>query len=91
LTNFVLNRCDGLALEPHVVAVELVRPEKAHQRVLNVTQDPSSIRRIDQHSHHAEERGVLAVEQCRQAVVENVFQPRPPRVAPDTLECANDT
>jgi hypothetical protein len=90
LADLVLDRGDGLALEVLVVARELVGPERADEHVLDLPHHPRAVALVGEHPVHAEERRVPAVEQGRDGVVEDVFEPRSPRVAPDALERRDD-
>lgn len=90
LADFVLNRCDGFADEARIVAGEFLRPEFAHERVINLAHDPRAIFRVGEHPVHPEQGSILAIEQGEEGVVEDVFHARPPRIAPDALEGGDD-
>jgi hypothetical protein len=90
LPELVLNRRDGLALKARVVALVFLRPKRAHERVAHMAHDSPPVGAIREEAVHAEQGSVRAIEQCGDGIVEDVFESRPPRIAPDAFERAND-
>lgn len=90
LPELVLNRNDGLAAEARFVAGILGLPKRADERVFELADNPGPIVIIGEQSVDAKQGSVCTIEQGRDGVVEDVFQARPPRVAPDAFEGADD-
>ena len=90
LAELVLNRGDGFSLKARVVAGVFLLPERPDERVFDLADDPGAIRVVGQQPVHAEQRRVLAIEQCGDGVIEDVFQARPPGIGPEALESADN-
>lgn len=90
LPGFVLDRGDGLALEAGIPAFVFVLPEVAQEGIVDLVHHPSAIGRIGEQAVESEQGGVLAMRQSRDGVVQDVFEPRPPTLMPETFEGAND-
>ncbi len=90
LPELVLDRRDGLPTEPVVVAAKLGGPVVADERVFHLAHHPRAVVVVGEQAIDAEQGHVLTVEKRRNGVVEDVFEPWPPRVPPDALESADD-
>jgi hypothetical protein len=86
LTELVLDRGNGLAFEPLVVAGVFLRPEGADERVFDLADDSFPEPVLSEQPVDGQERHVLAIEQTSDRVVQEVFKPRPPRITPDGFE-----
>src|ERR1035437_6612501 len=90
LAELVLNRCDGLTLEALVIPLILLRPKRPDERVFDLTDDLGTEVWIGQQPIDTQKGRVSAIQERRYGIVEDVFQARPPGVAPNSLECADD-
>ena len=90
LTGLVLDGCDGLAHEARLPALVIVLPEVAQEGIVDLVHHPSAIGRVGEQAVQAEERGVRAMRQRGDGVVQDVFQPRPPAFLPQAFEGAHD-
>lgn len=90
LAHLVLDRRDGLPPEPLVVALVLLGPERPDEGIFYLPDDLRAVRLVGQHPVDAEEGGVPAVQEGGHRVVQDVLQPRAPRVPPDPLERTDD-
>ncbi len=90
LADFVLDRCDGLALEAGVPAFVFVLPEVAQERIVHLLDHPAAVDGIGEQAVHAEQGGVGAMRQRGNGIVQDVFHARPPGVRPEVLEGTHD-
>lgn len=90
LTGLVLDRSDGLAHEARLPALVFVLPEVAEEGIVDLVHHPAAIGRVGEQTVEAEQRGVRAMRQRGDGVVQDVFQPRPPAFVPEALEGAHD-
>lgn len=90
LADLVLDRSDGLALEPRIVSLKFVEPKLLHKWIAHFRHDSAAILRIGEHSVDAEQGSVRAIEEGGDGIVENVFEARTPGVSPDAFERPHD-
>lgn len=90
LTGLVLDGRDGLAHEARLPALVFVLPEVAQEGIVDLVHHPAAIGRVGEQTVQAEERGVRAMRQRGDGVVQDVFQPRPPAFLPQAFESAHD-
>lgn len=90
LTGLVLDGRDGLAHEARLPALVFVLPEVAQEGILDLVHHPAAKGRVGEQAVEAEERGVRAMRQRGDGVVQDVFQPRPPAFLPQAFEGAHD-
>ena len=90
LPGLVLDGRDGLAHEARLPALVFVLPEIAQEGIVDLVHHPAAIGRVGEQAIQAEERGVRAMRQRDDGVVQDVFQPRPPAFLPQAFEGAHD-
>lgn len=90
LTDLVLDRGDGLALEAGIPAFVFVLPEVSEERIVHLLDHPTAVDRVGEQAIHTEQGGVGAMRQRGHSVVKDVFHPRPPGVRPEVLEGSHD-
>ena len=90
LADFVLNRSNGFAHKPRIIAREFLCPKAADKRVFDLANDPLAILGVGEHAVDAKKGSVLAVEQSDEGVVKDVFHARSPRIPPNTFERGNN-
>src|SRR5260370_18021362 len=81
---------NGLLLEPLVVSGVFLFPKRLDEGVFDLPNDPQAVELVGEHPVHSKEGHVLAVKQCRNRIVEDVFHPRPPGLPPKALERAHN-
>ena len=90
LPELVLDGRDGLAPEPVVVAGIFGGPVVADEGVFHLAHHPSSVVVVGEQAVDAKQGGVRTVQKGGNGVVEDVFEPWPPRIPPDALERPHD-
>lgn len=91
LAELVLNRGNGLALEARIVPCIFRLPKRTNERVFALPDYPGSIFLVSEQAIDGQKARILALKQDGNRVKKNVFKPRSPGIAPDTLERANDS
>ena len=93
MRNYLILFLDGrdcFAHEAWIVTRKLLRPEVPHEGVFHLANDPRSIVSVGEQAIDAQQGSVGAIEKCCEFIVGNVFQTRPPPIAPDAFECGRD-
>ncbi len=78
LPELVLNRGDGLPLKARIIIGVLVLPKLQDERVFDLPDDPGSILFVGEQAIDSKKGSVLAIEERRHCIVEDVLQPRSP-------------
>lgn len=90
LADLVLDRSYGFAHEARLPALVFVLPEVAQEGIVDLVNHPAAIGRVGEQAVEAEERGVRAMRQRCDGVVQDVFETRPPAFLPQAFEGAHD-
>ena len=90
LTDFVLDRGDGFALEACIPAFVFVLPEVAQEGIVHLLDHPAPVDGISEQAVHSKQGCVGAMRQRGHGVVQDVFHAWPPRVGPEVLEGTHD-
>src|SRR5690349_229372 len=88
--DLVLNRRDDLFPKTGTVSRILLRPESAHDRIVETRDDLAAKYVVDQDPRDIKERRSWGFEKREDGVLDEVLRARPPRLSPEPFENGNE-